>query len=167
MPTHMKRVEKKCIGPECMGCSAAKCYSEGGEVDDDMYSPRETLSNDHPEKHQKGVHETARVGKPGESTAGYDHKNGFDTKPEHRRVLSEIKSMKKPNLYAKGGEIKGELHMDEPEMPGSEDGDEDEIHGLLGEELMGALERKDKKAIMQCIEACVMNCMSKDKESME
>jgi hypothetical protein len=54
---------------------------------------------------------------------------------------------KEPHMLAEGGEA-----MDE----------DSEIHGMLGEELMDALERKDKKAIMECIQACVMNCMNKE-----
>lgn len=178
MPQYMKSL--KCSGPSCKGCSSPSCMSEGGEVEknEDEYEPRETLAAFHPEKHQRGVHETNRFGDKGVSTAGADQRNDHDTKPEHKRDLGEMRSMKKPELYskggcvgpscmgcsspscmAKGGEVSGEMHLGEHEEP---DGDEGEIHGLLGEELLGAIERKDKKAILDCIEACVMNCMGKE-----
>lgn len=156
MPTHMKSL--KCQGPDCMGCSSPDCYSKGGEV--------------------KGVHEPASkyisgnsLMDKGTSLAGAQRRirnddpahsfvSEHEEKEKHRGVLSDLKSMKKPNLYAEGGAV----HMEESEEPEMDGEGEDEIHGLLGEELMGAIERKDKKAIMQCIEACVMSCLSKEGE---
>jgi hypothetical protein len=107
MPAYKKMPDsmRECIGPECGGCSSGNCYASGGGVGDDEFEPRETFPADHPEKHQKGVHETVRFGDKGISPAGHDSRLGLDAKPEHRRVLGEMKLMKKPKLYAEGGAV--------------------------------------------------------------
>ena len=76
-------------------------FDKGGDV----YEPRETLPASHPEKHQKGVHDTSIFkGGKGVSMSGEDQRSGLDVKPEHERVLSEMKSMPKPKLYAQGSQ---------------------------------------------------------------
>ena len=142
MPAHMKSLKKECIGPECEGCSSGDCYAKGGDVFED----RETKGASDPEKNQSGVHESSRFGSKGVSMAGEDQRAGFDTKPAHKKVLSEMKAMPKPELMAEGGEV--------------DEGD-DELHDMLGEELMDAFHSKDKKRAMSAIEACVMRCMNK------
>lgn len=61
---------------------------------------------------------------------------------------------------AHGGEAKMPKHeeteMEEKDMP-----DEDELHEALGEELTSAMHRKDHKGVMQALEACMDNHMSK------
>ena len=51
---------------------------------------------------------------------------------------------------------------DLPMSEGGEVGDDEELHNAMGEELMGAFERKDKKAIMDCLHACVSSMMNKE-----
>jgi hypothetical protein len=53
-----------------------------------------------------------------------------------------------PIHKAEGGEIEGEEH-------------EDDMRGMLGKELMEALEKKDPEALMDCIEACVLSLSHK------
>jgi hypothetical protein len=104
---HHKMAAGGCVGASCNGCSDPSCYSKGGEVDDDSdeFKPRETFGPGHPEKHHKGVHESSRFGGKGVSSAGEDQRTGLDSKGEHRRVLGELKMMKKPKLYAEGGSV--------------------------------------------------------------
>jgi hypothetical protein len=47
---------------------------------------------------------------------------------------------------------------------GEVDEGDDELHDMLGEELMDAFHSKDKKRAMSAIEACVMRCMNKGDE---
>lgn len=42
------------------------------------------------------------------------------------------------------------------------DQDDSEINSALGEELMSAIESKDKKRIMEGLEALVLSCLSKE-----
>lgn len=103
---HHKMADGGCIGLSCKGCSSGNCYAKGGKIGDE-FEPRETRSAMDPEKHQKGVHESSRFGSKGISMAGEDQRTGLDSKEDHKRVLGELKRMKKPNLYANGGEVRG------------------------------------------------------------
>lgn len=96
MPMLMKR-PNSCSGPSCPGCSSANCMADGGKV--------------------KGVHESDDETK-GKSMAGIFARHSKDegevgesskrlAKGEHEKVLGELRSMPKPKLYSKGGEIKG------------------------------------------------------------
>ncbi len=58
------------------------------------------------------------------------------------------KNLKEGLGMAEGGEVDG------PEV-------DDEIHNMLGEELMSAFESKDRKRVMEGLEALVMSCMNK------
>lgn len=133
-------------------------YAHGGEVSEHEFKPRETKHKAHPEKHHKGVHESSRFGTKGASMAGEDTRSGLDAKEDHRRVLHEMKSMKKPKLYAEGGEVEIEVHAE----PDGDEGIEDELRGALGGELMSALERKDRSGIMSALEAIVLSCRDKE-----
>jgi hypothetical protein len=74
----------------------------------------------------------------------------------HLGTLQEMRSMKKPELYAEGGEVDHERSH----------GDEDEdLHHMMGEELMDAFDSKDKKRIMEGLEAVVLSCMNKRERS--
>jgi len=188
MDEHEKMDQEECVGPHCSGCSSATCMSEGGEVEGnsemksmkkpELYAEGGYINPDNEDdqrgkrhNNERGVHRDHDSS--GMSMAGvysrnvnnndsvYKGPNGKSksfAKTEHERVLSEMKSMKKPNLYAEGGEI-GMMPEHEGDM---EDGDmESELNDALGDELLAAFESKDKKAIMSCIEAAVMSCMSK------
>lgn len=77
---------------------------------------------------------------------------------------------------AEGGDIRsGKNHDDNhPKLKGLAEGgevdmrehesDESDMHDGLGKELMGALESKDHKGVMRCIEAAILNCMNKGED---
>jgi hypothetical protein len=108
------------------------CYAEGGDV--------------------KGVHKPYGEGMEGQSVAGRfarGAKEGKDplmskgtmldvSKAEHGRVLNEMKSMKKPKLYAQGGDV-GKL--------------EREYSGGMREQSMAGQKRPDPNARMLPSEA--------------
>ena len=54
-----------------------------------------------------------------------------------------------------GGEVHEDAEQDH-EMIDSE------IHNMMGEELMSAIDAKDKKRIMESLEAIVLQCMNKE-----
>lgn len=199
MPDHMS---KPCMGDECPGCKS--CYAKGGEVGVNKVNPyqgrgeseagsklrqsqsRHTLFPESKKREAKEIHEGTlselrSMKKPnlyaeggevkgvhaddehsGKSMAGIFARHAKDPGEtgelskkhaikEHHKVLGEMRSQPKPHLYAEGGEVD-----EEPEHEYSE------LHGMLGEELMGAIERKDKKQIMSAIEACVLQCLNKE-----
>lgn len=131
-----------------------KLYAEGGSVE----SPTKR------EDFEKGVHRSVFT-TPGQSRVGFNLEMGrsgghgigreeseYWAKEKHREKLGEMRSMPKPKLMAEGGEV--EEH--------AEHGSDEELHGMMGEELMHALDSKDKKRIMDSLEAIVLSC--KDKE---
>jgi hypothetical protein len=116
----------------------------------------------------KGVHDPiskwqmrdpkSESGKGGVSVAGEHLRMGTDeggrtAKFEHRKNLSDLQSMKRPNLMAEGGEVESDSH----EMEDGEDEMHQELRETMGDELMSALDRKDKKGIMDALEACVLS----------
>ena len=153
MAMHQKSPKAMCVGPSCKGCASAECYADGGQVD------------------LKGVHTDlgAFGGQPGMSPAGYsvrakkegtfkqyEHPDPVNT---HKRVLSEMKEMKKPHgEYAEGGEVTTE--PDNLDQVGKEDMDS-ELHDMLGSEILGAIEAKDHKMIWSGLEAMVLSIMNK------
>lgn len=162
---HMKRPEVACEGPGCEGCSSPSCMAKGGECmgpecsgcsSPDCYAKGGAV---------KGVHESFDEGEgDGRSEAGalaVSSKMSDDpsrkrrwmdsAKGEHKRVLTEMKDMPKPKLMAEGGMAE----------EGHDDGMDDEIKNMLGDELCSAFESKDKKRIMEGIEAVVLSVLSK------
>ena len=133
-PMHSKTPKsmKQCVGPSCMGCSSPSCMSKGGKV-----------------------HEKDSFQRP----QSQEHKTYVDEEGTLRELEHDEEEEEEAGSYAKGGEISGEMHVGEHSEP---DGDEDELSGILGEELLDAFERKDKKAILSCIEACIASCMNKE-----
>ncbi len=122
----------------------------------------------------KGVHTDLGDygGQPGMSPAGYSvraQKEGKfkqyehpDPKNTHKRVLEEIKTMKKPHgNYAEGGEVTAE--PDNLDSIGKDEMD-DELHDMLGSEILGAIEAKDHKMIWSGLEALVLSIMNKGSE---
>jgi hypothetical protein len=150
-----KYEHKKTLG-ELKMMPKPKLYAEGGSVE--SYSKRAD--------NEKGVH--AGESEPGASKksqgmsmAGVFSRNSEDPRSkkmavdEHHKVLGEMKTMKKPNLYAEGGEV----HEDEAQDKELID---EELHNHMGEELMAAFDAKDKKRIMEAIDAIVMSALSKE-----
>lgn len=121
-------------------------YSKGGNVKGVHTSP-----DWQPEKGKSYAGTAQRAGNTSRNNEEKEFQHG-EAKDSHREVLSEMKSMKKPNLYAEGGEVDGSEHDD---MDG-------ELNDMMGEELLHAFESKDKKKIMSCIEAAVLSCMNKE-----
>lgn len=100
-----------CMGPECSGCSDPSCYAQGGKVNEDSGETG----------HEKGVH-TANYEGPGSSMSGSLLRSNTSVpkkqreswaKEEHGRVLGEMKSMKKPNLYAQGGKVDDDKEVED------------------------------------------------------
>jgi len=140
---------RSCPGPECPGCSSANCYAGGGRISD-----REI-------KRQREERDNAPL-KPAGTTEKFSLK-GKQTpigKMQRENDLREYKRMPKPKLYADGGEV-----HNTPEHPDAEQDKElidEELHNHMGEELMAAFDAKDKKRMMESIEAIVMSALSKE-----
>ncbi len=90
---------------------------------------------------------SATYSKPQSPYADTSHA-GPSPDPNSGRDLDQEKSDNWAN-EAKGGEIEG---------------DDGEIHEMLGQEMMDAIHKKDHKRIMDGIEACVLSCMNKHKD---
>lgn len=180
MPQFMSRPKGLCQGSSCPGCSSANCYAKGGSISElgthshpDWADPEPDEDEDHEEppmplpqtrmKHEKGVNSPG-YGDRGASIAGGSVRAGqMDTaKNEHGRVLHQLKGMKKPHLYAEGGEIHGSMHMGHEDAHEDHEAMDSELGDMMGEELMSAFESKDKKRIMESIEAMVLHCMNKE-----
>lgn len=201
MPRMMKKPNSL---KDCEECGSSPCacdgqaYKSGGQV--------------------KGVH-TPIHPRSGTSTSGVNVRsarkfradnNNFESKEsedfaehdeslakdKHRGVLSDLKSMKKPNLYAQGGSVDEDDPMEYEGTPISEttidtqkpekkstwgqfdnyaDGGEvsvdinpmddesmdSELNETMGHELMEALSSKDKKRVIESVEAIVLSCLSR------
>lgn len=120
-----------CMGPSCDHHSH---YEDGGKVP----APSSGSSDDNSETMKKvsqGVENSG--GFPSLDVLTSRVKHAFDADPNS------------PAGMADGGEV-------EPEMEG-----EDEMHEAVAGELMDALERKDKKQILESMRAIVMACGGK------
>lgn len=90
----------------------AKKMADGGDVKSDMLR-----SQEHAQSGQKAVHtERGAFGNPHGAPSVKSH-----SKKEHERVISELRSMKKPNLLAEGGMIDDEEMMPEDTVHGEQD----------------------------------------------
>lgn len=121
--------------------------AKGGSVDE---GPSEKAN-------QSGVHKIVpnydrkhNEIKHGQSEARYENK-----KAKHHEVLGELRSMPNPKLkgLAEGGEVE-DMDTDSDQM-------DNEINDMVAGELLEAIEKKDKAAILQSIKALVMNCGGK------
>lgn len=152
-----------CKGPDCMGCSSPDCMAEGGAVD--SWTKRED--------NEKGIHHSSMHNQEGRSDAGQSlrakeygaNKGLFEddlhrkAKRKHHEVLGEMKAMKKPNLYAEGGEVdESDESMDHPVETQMDDflGDDDPVMGALQDEFLNAIHSKNKKELLEAIEALVL-----------
>ncbi len=155
-PIHAKKPKAMCAHGGPVKCNMG-CYSKGGVATETVSSNR---------RYQKGVHESITGGDAGTSTAGgYIGGHGYANNPEkakemHREKLGELRSMKGPHgNYADGGDVEPlENPMEHKEPDGDEGG---EMGEMLADELLQAVEKKDRKGIASAIEAMVMECMSK------
>lgn len=120
-------------GGDIEDCSSCQTYSEGGGI--------------------KGVHSPDSLGQ-GVSRAGkfvrgpeYDRKSlNQGAKMEHQKVLGEMREDKQDRTnLATGGEVVPE-----------QDGEEELLHGCAGE-LCEALEKKDKKGILDALRAITLS----------
>lgn len=152
------REHEKVIG-EMRSMKKPHLYAEGGAVD--SWTKRED--------NERGVH--GGIGKTtmqaGKSMAGV-HARSMKEHPEeadvhkhraglyHKKVLGEMRGMKKPELYAQGGEVEEHSGSD------GDEGMEDELKHAMGGEFMSAMERKDRKGIMSALEAIVLSCRGKE-----
>lgn len=74
--------------------------------------------------------------------------------------LNKERSMPKPHgEFAEGGEVEDPGQVEEVDTLENMD---DEIQGILGQELMESFEKKDHKGVMKAIEALIRTCLSKE-----
>jgi hypothetical protein len=214
-------------GGYCYACGGAICkYAEGGGVNEPYKeSGDEEYADSRGATHSDQAH--GRHDKGGMSKAGERLRAGKEDEAyaDHYETLSELRSMRKPKLYAEGGKVdylglgkaaggltgvhgQSVRHDSKPgqsragdharaglledargihgakleEMRGAPrptsgkggfaegggvepDSDLDiELSDGLGRELMDAMDRRDYKSIMSCIEAAVAHCMNKGEE---
>lgn len=101
-----------CPGADCPGCGSAMCYggkmAEGGEAE----KPDST-------DYSIGHHQPGSSDHRGQSVAGDLAREGKlkTAKGMHKDILSSMKSMKKPHLYAEGGEVDEKAEYDPVENP--------------------------------------------------
>lgn len=154
-----KAGHKMSDGGMCTACGNKTCkYADGGEV--------------------KGVHEKVNKMHPGLSRAGLHASSGSKevAKEEHESKLAELKQLPKPNLkgLAHGGPVnlhdqkvksfmdKGESDVGSSEtaLPHGLDEGGEVDHELLDaccDELMSALESKNKKEILESLKAIILS----------
>lgn len=88
-----------------------------------------------------------------ESTSRFKHRSKMhiDSAKEEARDRMSSEQMIKPKMQglAEGGEVEAE-HMD--------DSSDDEIHGMIADELHEAMESKDKKGILDSLRALILSC---------
>ncbi len=197
MPSHYK---KPCMGDDCPGCPM--CMAKGGPTRDFekgvhkpmLHSPGTSFAGEQVRGEREARRTESREEGIRRGTAGQDIGAAKD---KHHTVLSEMRLMKKPNLYAEGGEVDqsaeqaeedrkmrefknnasqmdsedpkwGALHpsikdaSDEKMAHGGEVDDDSELHDAMGHELIESIHKKDRKGIMQAIEAIVLSMKHKE-----
>lgn len=143
MPSYMKSPSSACPGGACEGCADPMCMSKGGKIEIKPHPP--DVADLSPEEEHR-VRERFEA-------AAWDKKHMSGAKQMSDDDLFESRKRaghlpKHGPGFAEGGEVEG------PEV-------DDEIHGMLGEELMSAFESKDRKRVMEGLEALIMSCMNK------
>jgi hypothetical protein len=128
----MRKAFNFASGGHVQGCQCAQCMAEGGQI--------------------KGVHEPMKIAGEYPEHGGESWKSRVSTgasKEKSKENLKDLKEMPNPKLQglAEGGEV--------------ESNPDDEIQDMVGQELMGAIESKDYKKIMQGMEALILSCMNK------
>lgn len=168
-----------CKGSECGHSSH---YAKGGHIDDGK-SPDEKRAarlERHPVYEASGPgRKTSRHGVPHENQqgtssawskgqsighrmdiSGSDKSKTVNRKEEAKENLIQLKKQN-PNIQglADGGEVEELEPM--KDMDGDHDGDmgsDDEIMDACADELMDALEKKDKRGILEAIKAIALSC---------
>lgn len=146
---------------KCSTCGKMNCMAHGGEYAEggSVRSGKQRHNN------EKGVHsESFSYDKPGKSDTGVyirSHGTGSEKskgliKTEHKDIMGQLDSMPNPKLkgLAEGGEVDDMGEMDEHDM----DSMDNEIMDMVADELMEAIDKKDKKGIVEAIKALVMSC---------
>ncbi len=167
-----RKAEHKADGGMCMACGGMPCkMADGGPVLPGADSAQDSMRKAFKFAKGgviKGVHEEVDHGasKAGihaeravinreynndEADARAD-KHNEESYELHRKKLAELRGMEKPKLQglAKGGEVESDP--------------DDEIHGMLGSELMDAIHSKDHKKIMSSLEAIVLSHLNKKED---
>ena len=129
----------------CKVCGKENCFEHGGDVKKKPLPP---------------INKYEHVGKSGKSIEQHTDEAFEHFGPEAQELAQKgLKKLKehhdKKNKFAEGGEILKEMPGEEHEHP------DDELNHHVAGELMDALEKKDKKGILESIRAIVMNCGSK------
>jgi hypothetical protein len=151
-------------GEECMACGGMACkMADGGPVLPGADTFQDSI--------RKATHysEGGRVGSlkmdksgfidkvrpsgesaQGESVRKGDHVGAMKVAYSRRK---EERNIPKGNLQglAEGGEVEG-------------DSDMDDLHDMVGSEMMDAIHSKDHKKMMQGLEAMVLSCMNKRRD---
>jgi hypothetical protein len=147
----LEHKKKPCIGEDCPGCSMCKggSYAEGGRVGDYTKNEHGEISK----IREKGVSSQGEAVRNGDSLSAT--KIAYDRRKKERNING---GNRRPlEGLAHGGEV-GDEHEDADQDESMMD---DEMHDMMGEELMSAIDAKDKKRIMESIETMVMSCMNK------
>jgi hypothetical protein len=131
----------KCPGKSCKGCSDAQCYAKGGLISGNEKGVHRADSDDD----SGGQSWMGTLVRRGETEGA--KKVAIDKRRENRDITNENEH-DRTNL-AEGGEVEG------PEMS------DDEMDAALGDaacgELLDAIEKKDKAAILESIRALVLS----------
>lgn len=160
-PTHAKKpaAMKMCAHGGPLQCDMG-CYSKGGEVHDEKKHLQAKWSEDNDEDGRRGGWKMPHEGRV--NTGAYE---GGKPTPSVGGVNTKMRSLDlktgkyemhgpKGKLYAEGGDVEP---LDEPMK---DDGDE-ELEDSLAQELLHAMEKKDKRGVRDAIEALVLQCMNK------
>lgn len=183
--TMRKAGHKMAEGGECKACGGESCmYSNGGEVKG-VHKPAvqaDKYDKPHMAKKYMGESEAGQDVRSNDlvTLAGPKHKlnktGNESAKAKHHEVLGEMKAMPNPKLkgLAHGGtlhngEIKRFMDKGESEVGDSmtalphgldEGGEADSDDGMLDaccDELLSAIEKKDKKEILESLKAIILS----------
>lgn len=119
---------------KCSTCGKMGCYEHGGKVKLDREGREDRLKG-HVDKANEFYKKKYPNAKP------IEHKGGIQSD-----YAEAGQSEPSSSYFAEGGEV------------GDDDND---LHDMVTGELMDALEKKDKKGVLDAIKALVMSCGSK------
>lgn len=145
--TNPKNIHRRVLGDLKM-MKKPKLYAEGGAVD--SWTKREDNEKGVNRGFEPGISRAGMHVRAGQGMEEEEKQESVDAaKGEHKKTIRQMRSMKKPNLYAEGGEVEGE------------DSGDEELNHAMGHEFLDACERKDKKGIMSVLHAIVLSCRNK------
>lgn len=157
LPRLKKMSAGGCPGASCPGCSSASCMAEGGYI----ANPTEAQARSGYSSHQKmdsagkksmfqGKMKMAHGGAVGEEEEELHKDKAMEDKWDNEKYDKEQTEPGEDYTYdpamgfAEGGEVDGES--------------DDELMDMCAHELMEAMEKKDKKGMLEAIRAIVLSC---------